>query len=334
MQSYTETRSIHQLLSQIRDESIIPRPEFQRKLVWSNAHKSAFVDSVIKNYPLPEIFVAERQKDPDSGEYAEMLVDGQQRLTTLYEYVTGNTDLKMKAGVPLYENLSEDEKQSFLRTEIVVRVLSGLDMKEIIEVFARMNSTKYALNAMEINNARYDGALKRFAQRIADHDFFEHNRVFSSADVRRMQDLRFVLELITTMLGSYSNGDDELEEYLERFNDNFDQESFVEKCLTSTFEFAYRCRFPMSCRVWKKSDLFTFIIECNRAINRKHSLVNPETAGPRLIDFYDKVDDADRSRYSEESVREYYHASIQGSNSRSNRIKRGAIIESIFERAA
>jgi uncharacterized protein with ParB-like and HNH nuclease domain len=302
--------------------------------VWSNAHKSAFIDSVIKNYPLPEIFVAERQKDPDSGEYAEMLVDGQQRLTTLYEYVTGNTDLKVNAGVPLYENLSEDEKRFFLRTEIVVRVLSGLDMKGIIEVFARMNSTKYALNAMEINNARYDGALKRFAQRIADHEFFEHHRVFSSADVRRMQDLRFVLELITTMLGSYSNGDDELEEYLERFNDNFDQQAFVEKCLMITLEFAYRCRFPMSCRVWKKSDLFTFIIECNRAINRKNRLVNPETAGPRLIDFYDRVDDADRSRYLDETVREYYHASIQGSNSRSNRIKRGAIIESIFESAA
>ncbi|KVE61522.1 DUF262 domain-containing protein [Burkholderia gladioli] len=334
MRSYTETRSIHQLLSQLRDETIIPRPEFQRKLVWSNAHKSGFIDSVIKSYPLPEIFVAERQVDPESGGYAEMLVDGQQRLTTLYEYVTGNIDLKMEPGVPLYENLSESEKRRFLDAEIVVRVLSGLDMKEIVEVFARMNSTKYALNAMEINNARYDGALKRFAQRIADHEFFEHHRVFSSSDVRRMQDLRFVLELITTMLGSYSNGDDELEEYLERFNDDFDQESFVEKCLMNIFEFAYRCRFPMSCRVWKKSDLFTFIIECHRAINRKQKFIDSEAVGSRLIDFYDRVDGVDQSRYLDETAREYYHASIQGSNSRSNRIKRGAIIEGIFKSAA
>ncbi|HDR9266928.1 DUF262 domain-containing protein [Burkholderia vietnamiensis] len=331
MYSYTQTRSIHQLLIQLRDETIIPRPEFQRKLVWSNAHKSDFIDSVIRNYPLPEIFVAERQVDPDSGEYAEMLVDGQQRLTTLYEYVTGNSDLRLEVGVPFYEDLSESEKRRFLSTEIVVRVLSGLDMKEIVEVFARMNSTKYALNAMEINNARYDGALKRFAQRIADHEFFEFHRVFSSSDVRRMQDLRFVLELIATMLGSYSNGDNELEEYLERFNDNFEQEFFVEKCFMNIFEFAYRCRFPMSCRVWKKSDLFTFIIECNKVINRQNRFVSSEAVGKKLIEFYDRVDDADQSRYSDEIVREYYLASIHGSNSRSSRIKRGVIIESIFK---
>jgi hypothetical protein len=302
--------------------------------VWSNAHKSGFIDSVIKNYPLPEIFVAERQIDPDSGEYAEMLVDGQQRLTTLYEYVTGNVDLKVETGVPFYEDLSESEKRRFLKTEMVVRVLSGLDMKEIVEVFARMNSTNYALNAMEINNARYDGALKRFAQRIADHEFFEYHRVFSSSDVRRMQDLRFVLEIIATMLSSYFNGDNELEDYLERFNDNFEQETFVENCLMNIFEFAHRCRFSMSCRVWKKSDLFTFIIECNKAINRKNKFVSSEVVGPKLINFYDRVDDADQTRYLDETVREYYLASIQGSNSRSSRIKRGVIIEGIFESAA
>jgi len=331
MNSHIETRTVQQLLRQIRDGTIIPRPEFQRKLVWSNAHKSGFIDSVIKNYPLPEIFVAERQVDPDSGVYAEMLVDGQQRLTTLYEYVTGNIDLKLEPGVPFYDGLPEEEKLRFLGTEIVVRVLSSLDMTEIIEVFARMNSTKYALNAMEINNARYDGALKRFAQRIADHEFFEHHRVFSSVDVRRMQDMRFVLEIIATMLSNYSNRDDELEDYLERFNDSFEYEESVEKRLMTVFKFAYRCRFPTTCRVWKKADLFTFIVELDRALTPQDRFVQSALVGPILIDFYDKVDAVDHSNKSDKVVREYYHASIQGSNSRSSRIKRGVIVRKILD---
>lgn len=66
------------LLTDIRDRKLIPRPEFQRRLVWSDKHKNAFIDTVLQGLPFPEIYVAAGDVDLTTGEGNQMLVDGQQ----------------------------------------------------------------------------------------------------------------------------------------------------------------------------------------------------------------------------------------------------------------
>jgi uncharacterized protein with ParB-like and HNH nuclease domain len=65
-------------------ESLCPRPEFQRRLVWNNKDRVAFIETVVLGYPFPEIYVAAGDVNVESGEANEMLVDGQQRITTLH----------------------------------------------------------------------------------------------------------------------------------------------------------------------------------------------------------------------------------------------------------
>src|ERR1039457_4032453 len=74
------------LLTDIRDGKLIPRPEFQRRLVWTNKDKVKFLETVLEGYPFPEIYIAAGSIDPETGEGTEMLVDGQQRITTLFQY--------------------------------------------------------------------------------------------------------------------------------------------------------------------------------------------------------------------------------------------------------
>ncbi|MFP3351314.1 DUF262 domain-containing protein [Pseudoalteromonas sp. SIMBA_153] len=326
MDSYTQTRTIQQLMQEIRDEVISPRPEFQRKLVWSNQHKSAFIDSVLNKYPLPEIFLTELQVDANSGMRAEMLVDGQQRLSTLYEYVTNNIDLKLSESIPKFCELSEVEKRDFLNHQIVVRMLKTEDFDSIREIFTRINSTKYALNAMEINHARYDGALKNFAQKISEGDFFECHRIFSPTDIRRMNDLRYTLELLITMMTGYFNRDEKVEDFLSMYNDEFPKEIELESRLTKVFSLIDRCDFPFECRIWKKADFFTVVIELDRAVNlNDHSLHSEQLSG-KLKKFYSEVD----SEYKEGVVKDYYLASLQGTTSRSNRNKRAMILRDLI----
>lgn len=87
-----------------------------------------------------------------------MLVDGQQRISTLYQYFTGSTDFRV-GDIPAYSSLQQEAKLAVLEYEVVVRDLGKKTIDEIKEVFTRINSTKYSLNEMKIHNARFDGAF-------------------------------------------------------------------------------------------------------------------------------------------------------------------------------
>src|SRR5579864_4338412 len=159
MRTSATNRRLRLLLTAIRDEKLLPRPDFQRRLVWSNKHKLAFIDTVLQNFPFPEIYVAAGTVDPESGEGTEMLVDGQQRISTLYEYFTASPGLKLPRSLSPYADLTPEQKLAFLEYEVVVRDLGSIPLDEIKEIFQRINSTNYALNAMEIHNSRFEGAL-------------------------------------------------------------------------------------------------------------------------------------------------------------------------------
>ena len=106
------SRRLGDLLTDIEQKRLIVRPIFQRRLVWTNIVKDAFLDTVFRQYPFPEVFVAAGELDDTKLRRTQWLVDGQQRLSTLREYVLGSTDLVLKQVKP-YAELSEDEKTAF-----------------------------------------------------------------------------------------------------------------------------------------------------------------------------------------------------------------------------
>ena len=69
------------------------------------------------------------------------------------------------------------------------------------------STDKYSLNAMEVNNSRYDGELKKFAEKLAVHDFYLKHNFFTALDGRRMNDTKFALTLIITMMSGYFTSD-------------------------------------------------------------------------------------------------------------------------------
>jgi uncharacterized protein with ParB-like and HNH nuclease domain len=325
MRTTATNRRLRVLLTAIREKTLIPRPEFQRRLVWSNKHKIAFLQTVLLEYPFPEIYVAAGDVNAETGEATELLVDGQQRISTLLQYFLGSDELKLGDDVPAYTDLSQEKKLQFLDYDVVVRDLGNLSITKIKEVFQRINSTDYALNPMEVHNARYEGAFKKFGEELAAHDFFERHRIFSSSDVKRMQDLRLVLIIVITMMSTYFNRDDELESYLEKFNDEFDQDDEIRAQLYSLFDFIESAEFNPKSRVWKKADLFTLIVELNRALYREHLELDPKQVGSRLSDFYNEVDRL-QGMTDDPHIADYYKASLQATNDRSSRIRRGEII--------
>lgn len=330
MKTSATNRRIHVLMTALRAKSLVPRPEFQRRLVWTNRHKERFLITVLMEYPFPEIYVASGDVDPNTGEGTEMLVDGQQRITTLYQYFAGSEDLQYRDIRP-YADLSNDEKMSFLEYEVVVRDLGRKSIQEIREVFERINSTQYSLNAMEIRNARFDGALKKFAENLSENDFFVYNNVFRTNDIRRMGDLVFCLTIVISVMSGYFNRDDSIEEFLSKYNDEFYQWEELQDNLNEVFQFIERCKFSASSRVWRKADLLTVIVELYLAMHRRDEKLSARRVGSALKSFYKTVDAIRDDDARDKVASVYYKAALQGTNDRVNRVRRGEIVQGVIE---
>lgn len=333
MKTSATNRRLHLLLTAISEKKLNPRPDFQRRLVWSSEDKISFIKTVLRGLPFPEIYVCAGTLDPDTGESTEFLVDGQQRITTLYQYFKGAPTLRL-GDLPPYASLSTEKKTEFLEYDVVLRDLGKHPLSEIREIFELINSANYALNSVEIKNARYAGAFKKFAEETAIRPELKRWRLFSAGDVKRMQDLRYCLVLLSTMLSTYFNRDEDIEEYLSRYNDAFPEEEKLRAELTGTLSFIDDLGLPERSRAFRKTDFFNLVVEVHRAIYRRGLSLEAIATAERLVKFYSEVDAiASTIRMPENDARPliYYRTTLRAAIDKSNRYRRGEIIQSILD---
>lgn len=334
MNTTASNRRLRTLLTGIGDGTLVPRPDFQRRLVWTNKDKVNFLETVLLQLPFPEIYIAAGEVDVETGVGNELLVDGQQRVSTLYQYFTGSTDLRVGRQLKPYGDLNRDDKSAFLEYSVVVRDLGSMPIEKIKEVFQRINATAYSLNAMEIHNARFNGEFKQAAEEVASNAFWQQHRVFSQNEVRRMDDLRFVLTWMITVMAGYFNRDTELEKYLRTYNDEFDTRSDLVRELGETMVSLEGLGLPERGRAWKRSDLFSLLVEVHRAQFKVGLELELVKAGERLKEFYAAVD-----RAADEGIEgvavgldvaAYARAALQATNDRSSRVTRGTIVARVL----
>src|SRR5712691_10754100 len=112
-------RRIGDLIDEAANQRLIVRPIFQRRQVWNNADKERFIDTILKGYPFPEIFIAEGRREPKSTRREKLLVDGQQRLSTIIAYYEGSDELLYKT-IPRFDRLTDDQRTGFLDYVVAV----------------------------------------------------------------------------------------------------------------------------------------------------------------------------------------------------------------------
>jgi hypothetical protein len=314
---------IRQLITMVKEEKLIPRPEFQRRLVWKISDKNHFLDSIIEGYPFPEIYVADGDVNLETGEGTQLLVDGLQRVSTITQYFDADPDLKLTT-VPAYKDLSPEKKTAFLQYDVAVRDLGAVSADQLVEVFRRINATSYSLRDIEIHNARFRGELKEFADQFSQIEFFATHRVFNAADYRRMGDLRFALSIIIACIAGYSNRDDLFERMLEFYNDEFPNSEEFGSGLNKVVSFVDECGFDKHSRAWRKADLYTLFVELYMALCKERLNLQPSDVVDALQPFFETIDRGDFE--GNRLAASYYKAALQASNDRVNRVRRGAIL--------
>jgi uncharacterized protein with ParB-like and HNH nuclease domain len=334
MDTTASNRRLRVLLTAIGSGALEPQPDFQRRLVWINKDKIEFIKTVLEGYPFPEIYIAAGSVDTHTGEGAELLVDGQQRLTTLYQYFKGSTDIRLGTLLPAYADLDEEARREFLEYTVVVRDLGNMPLNQIKEVFQKINSTSYGLNAMEIHNARYNGAFKNLANELSELSFFDDARIFTATDVKRMNDVMFCASILATVLSNYFTRDNDIESFFERYNDSFSNKDVVLENAKKVLSFISQMNFPQKSRVFKKADFYTLFVETYNLIVKKQVVLNVSKTRVALDAFYLSVDEASNSANSlNQDALRYYKAALQASNDRTSRVLRGEIVGQVIKSA-
>lgn len=169
-------------------QRVDPTPDYQRPPVWSRKQKQLLMDTILRNYDIPKFYWRQVAKRPNGIEYE--VIDGQQRLRAIWEFVNGEYALAKDAdpinGTPVaglkYADLPMDILDQFetysLDVVIVTDAQEDAHEEEVRDMFLRLQNGT-TLKAQEKRNAM-SGAMGDFIRKIARHPLFENCKFSNS----------------------------------------------------------------------------------------------------------------------------------------------------------
>lgn len=206
------TYTVIDFLEWQRQGSLELRPFYQRRSVWNPRVRSLLIDSLLRGFPLPLIFLHSRL-DVATSKTMRQVVDGQQRLRTILSFVdieslgdreawdefTVLSSHNREFGGLSFSQLPDETQRVILQTPLSVNVLPAhVDDVTVLTIFQRMNSTGYKLNDQEIRNATYFGEFKDAAYELAYEQYQRWLRwdVFDMQEIAQMREVELTSDLM------------------------------------------------------------------------------------------------------------------------------------------
>jgi len=256
------SRELIDIVNEIKNKRLIMSPYFQRNLVWRQIHKVDFIKTILLGYPFPQIFIARGSIDLDTMSTTSCIVDGQQRMNAIHEYLKDNFKVDNKC----FSELSPKEKEAFLKYQIPIIDLDiDNEDPEIIEIFQRLNRTFYALSGIEklstefaasefmlvakfltkefkLNNSEEDDYLPLQIDPTVPNSFIDwasnkkikfidklliEEGIFTTYELTRQVHLTFTLNLMSTFISDFYNRNDFINRHLEEFAETFPRKDEV-----------------------------------------------------------------------------------------------------------
>jgi uncharacterized protein with ParB-like and HNH nuclease domain len=193
--------SFREIISMYEEDELV-KPEMQRKYVWDKLEASRFIESLLMGLPVPSIFLAQAGTQ-------KLIVDGYQRIMTVYDYVRGifTTDGKVfrlsnsekinaRWRNKAFTELSTEEQRKIRSTTIHAIVFEQKkpenDDTSLYQVFERINTSGRTLTPQEIRNCVYQGSLNALLFELNDLPVWRTLFGTDNADCR-MRDIECIL---------------------------------------------------------------------------------------------------------------------------------------------
>lgn len=198
METRQGSLTVEELVELRKADFMVPNLEYQRGEVWTRDQQMKLIDSVLRDYQLPIIYLHDIKRTI-AGKTQERfeIIDGQQRTSALRNFVEGAFPLynidDEKAKFPIFlqkyecpwggkyfDGLSGELKGKLLETKLPVAFITTDDANEVRDLFVRLQSGR-PLNPQEKRDS-YPGEFTEFIlklggkpaiPRFPGHDFFQ-----------------------------------------------------------------------------------------------------------------------------------------------------------------
>ena len=208
-----ERQSSSMSISSIHEANLLGKfelsPPYQRKSVWDDDRQSFFKDSLLRNYPVPPIFL-KRIIDDSTGNTTFEVVDGKQRLTSIFRFIANeipalNEDEENPVAPfngKYFKDLESLElagfKKNFWRYSLPVEYID--DIEEIDKIFDRLNRNGMPLNRQELRNAKFHASRFVALLREMSQLPFWINTLATIAERDRAEDIELLAEFAFVLL--------------------------------------------------------------------------------------------------------------------------------------
>lgn len=217
------------------------QPKYQRRRTnWPLNAKTALMDTILNNFPVPPIYL--RDYVNDDGKRRKEIIDGQQRISTIIEFYKGKFQLSKNIFDEefyncKFEDLPFDEQLMIEDFEVSFISIRGASDSDIVSIFSRLNSFSLPLNPQEKLNALYAGELKSLIYELATdyNTFWLSNKILTTHNIARMADSTLVSDILYTVIyGMRSSTAKDIEHMYKEFDDEFLIKNDIDKQFNKT----------------------------------------------------------------------------------------------------
>lgn len=204
-------------------------PPYQRDFnVWNGEQKSFLIDTILKNFPIPPIFL-EQKINPDTGVTTYDVIDGKQRMSTIVDFINNKVSIPLSYGSDIYgkkelngltfEQIKDKAKEDddtkailadFWAYSLSIEYIENPDIKIVDNIFDRLNREGSRLNSQELRKAQYYDSLL-----YNDIEYYRNDslmqKLTSKLNKNRMDDIGFITELFLMTLRNGIIGGNESE---------------------------------------------------------------------------------------------------------------------------
>ena len=285
------TYTVNDFLEWYERKQLILSPKFQRRSVWKDVAKSFLIDSILRDKPLPKIFIRQIT-DIKTRTTIREVVDGQQRLRTIMDFINDGFKVKKvhnkEHGEKFFSQLDEEAQSAILTYKFSVDTLIGVEDGDIMDIFARLNTYTTPLNKQELINAEFYGYFKQLVYGVSHryNKFWIDNKIFSEYQTMRMNEVELTADLFISFIDGIQNRKI-VKNYYKKYDEMFNEKDILESRFDETISLITRI-FGDSLKKSKYKKPALFYAMFLALYNIKYDICNIENMSHIEIDLCDK----------------------------------------------
>lgn len=245
--------------------------------------KSLLIHSILANYPIPPLYCL---KEPvNDKDYSYSVLDGKQRLTTIFDYIDGKyaldedtpgviiDDVTYGLGNKYFTDLDIECQQELLRFKFTIYGFEDADDDLIEEIFFRLNNST-PLSKPQKSMALTGVQNAAFIKSILSDKFFSEICKFSTLQRRKSDDMCTLLQSMMLLDNRYygyeysSLSVDEVMHYAKYIKNNYSEEQ--KERLYDIIDYLEKA-FPEQEKMLKKINIPMIILAADIAMGKDYN---------------------------------------------------------------